>query len=179
MKDIRLFLTDVDGCLTDGGMYYTADGSELKKFCVYDGMGIVRMRQKGIRCGILTSENTSIVLHRARKLCLDYLYMGVGRVADKAVVHRYSPATAEEVSLPAQSKKTAAETIAKELGVSLEQVCYVGDDVNDIDLLEAVGMAACPKNAVPQVKNIPGILHLQCNGGEGAIREVSELILNE
>ncbi len=95
MKQIKLFLTDVDGCLTDGGMYYTADGNEMKRFCVYDGMGMVLLKKNGIRCGILTSENTAIVRNRAVKLKLDYLYMGVGSQSSTMNVSRYAPATAE------------------------------------------------------------------------------------
>ena len=75
---VKLFLTDVDGCLTDGGMYYSANGEELKRFCVYDGMGMVCLQQAGIPCGILTSENSPIVQARAEKLKLRFLYLGVG-----------------------------------------------------------------------------------------------------
>ena len=90
---IKLLLTDVDGCMTDGSMYYTAAGDELKRFCVYDGMGIVMLRKAGVPCGILTSETTEIVRHRARKLGLEYLYMGVGRQKDHG-------ARREEVHIP-------------------------------------------------------------------------------
>lgn len=175
---IRLFLSDVDGCLTDGGMYYSASGDELKKFCVYDGMGMVLLRQKGVRCGILTSETTPIVLQRARKLHLDYLYMGVGRQMDKTPVHRYVPATAERQEQPAQSKLEACQQICRELGITLQEVCYIGDDINDIDILKAVGLPACPANALPVVKAIPGIVQLSCKGGDGAVRELAEIILS-
>ena len=73
MKNVKLFLTDVDGCLTDGGMYYSAEGEALKRFCVYDGMGMVLLKQVGIPCGILTSEQSPIVKARAEKLRLDFL----------------------------------------------------------------------------------------------------------
>lgn len=162
MNNIRLFLTDVDGCMTDGGMYYSANGDELKRFCVYDGMGIVQLRKAGIRCGILTSETTDIVANRARKLCMDYLYMGVGRQIDDVT----------------QTKLEVAEQICQEMGITLAEVCFVGDDINDIDLLSAVGVAACPANAIQQVKDIPGIIHLTKQGGDGAIREIAEQILS-
>ncbi|MCQ2345674.1 MAG: HAD hydrolase family protein [Paludibacteraceae bacterium] len=178
MKDIRLFLTDVDGCLTDGGMYYSANGDELKRFCVYDGMGMVLLSQQGIRCGILTSETTDIVRNRARKLNLDYLYMGVGRRKDLTPVLRFAPALAEPVALPYMSKLDACLAICDELGISLQQVCYVGDDVNDIDILSKVGLPACPANALPEIQAIPDILHLQHKGGDGAIRELCEMILH-
>lgn len=161
MKPVKLFLTDVDGCMTDGGMYYSANGDEMKRFCVYDGMGIVQLRKAGIPCGILTSETTDIVAHRARKLGMEYLRMGVG----------------SQVAVGQQTKREAAQEICEELGITMEEVCFVGDDINDIDLLTAVGTAACPANAMLQVKDIQGIIHLTHCGGDGAIREICEMIL--
>lgn len=160
---IRLFLTDVDGCLTDGGMYYSANGDELKRFCVYDGMGMVQLRKKGIKCGILTSETTPIVERRAKKLNLDYLFMGVG----------------SQVQDGATSKLEVCQQICKEMGIGLGEVCYVGDDVNDLDILQSVGMPVCPQNARPEVKQISGIWVLAHCGGDGAIREVADRILKE
>ena len=161
MNDVKLFLTDVDGCMTDGGMYYTESGDEFKRFCVYDGMGIVLLRKAGIPCGILTSENTAIGLKRGQKLGLEYIYTGVGRVVDGVKM----------------TKLDAANEICKELGITLENVCFVGDDVNDLDLLQHAGVAACPANAVAVVNAVPGIIHLTKNGGDGAIRELCEMIL--
>jgi len=161
MKNIRLFLTDVDGCLTDGGMYYSANGDEMKRFCVYDGMGMVLMRKAGIKCGILTSEDTPIVEHRARKLNLDYLYMGVGRVVDNRT----------------QSKLDVCRKICEEMGIGLDEVCYVGDDVNDMDLLRAVGYPCCPMTAREEVKKIEGIKVVPVAGGQGVIRALADEIL--
>lgn len=161
MKTIKLFLSDVDGCMTDGGLYYTEDEREVKRFCVYDGMGMVLLRKQGIPCGILTSEDTPIVRHRAQKLNLDYLYMGVGRVVDNKSI----------------SKLDAAQEICQQLGITLDEVCFVGDDVNDIPLLEKVGTPVCPANAQPAVIAIPGITILEHRGGEGAIREICDEIL--
>ena len=158
MKPIRLFLTDVDGCLTDGGMYYGASGEEMKRFCVYDGMGMVMLRKAGIKCGILTSETTEIVARRAKKLQLDYLYQGVG-------AHNI------------KTKLDTAKEICAELNISLDEVCYVGDDINDIDLLREVGLAACPPNARPEVLALPNIRILKTQGGQGAIREMCDEIL--
>ena len=158
MKPIRLFLTDVDGCLTDGGMYYGASGEEMKRFCVYDGMGMVLLRKAGIKCGILTSETTEIVARRAQKLQLDYLYQGVG-------AHNI------------KTKLDTAKDICAELNISLDEVCYVGDDINDIDLLREVGLATCPPNARPEVLALPNIRILKTPGGQGAIREVCDEIL--
>lgn len=163
MKEVKLFLTDVDGCMTDGGMYYSANGDEMKRFCVYDGMGIVLLRKAGVPCGILTSETTEIVARRARKLGMEYLRMGVG----------------SQVMAGKQTKLEAAQEICNELGITLEEVCFVGDDINDIDLLSHVGTAVCPANAMQVIKDIPGIIRLTRRGGDGAIREICEMILAE
>lgn len=160
---VKLFLTDVDGCLTDGGMYYTAQGDAMKRFCVYDGMGMVRLQQAGVPCGILTSENSPIVKARAEKLQLQYLYLGVG----------------SRVNPKAKSKLEAAKEICAEIGIGLENVCFVGDDINDIELLSAVGLPCCPPNARPEVLALPGIRVLKTPGGQGAVREISDEILAE
>ena len=161
--NIKLFLTDVDGCLTDGGMYYTAEGDAMKRFCVYDGMGMVRLQQAGIPCGILTSENSPIVKARAEKLHLEFLYLGVGS-RDRA---------------GSLTKLEAAKRICDKLGIDLADVCFVGDDINDVELLSAVGLPCCPPNARPEVKAVPGIRVLQTPGGQGAVREICDAILNQ
>lgn len=163
MKPIKLFLSDVDGCMTNGGLYYTEDEKEVKRFCVYDGMGMVLLRKQGIPCGILTSEINDIVKMRAKKLNLDYLYMGVGRVIDDKSI----------------SKLEAAQEICDKMGITLEDVCFVGDDVNDLELLQHVGTPVCPANAQPAVKAVPGIIVLEHRGGEGAIREICDAILDQ
>ena len=158
---IKLFLTDVDGCMTDGGMYYTAEGETMKRFCVYDGMGMVCLQRAGIPCGILTSENSAVVKARAEKLKLRFLYLGVG----------------SKVNPGCQTKLQAAQEICAQTGIDLEDVCYVGDDINDVELLRAVGHPCCPPNARPEVKTINGIHVLQTPGGQGAIREITDQIL--
>ena len=160
-SSVKLFLTDVDGCLTDGGMYYSAEGDVMKRFCVYDGMGMVRLRQAGIPCGILTSENSPIVKARAEKLNLDFLYLGVGS--------KDRPGSL--------TKLEAAKRICEKLGITLADVCFVGDDINDIELLEAVGLPCCPPNARPEVKAVAGIRILQTPGGQGAVREICDDLL--
>lgn len=162
MKPIKLFLSDVDGCMTDGGMYYSDKGDEMKRFCVYDGMGMVQLRKAGIKCGIMTSETSEIVARRAKRLNLDYLYMGVGRQVDDVRM----------------TKLEACRQLCDELGIALDDVCFVGDDINDIDLLEAVGTPVCPANARPEVKTIKGIKVLKQYGGHGAIREICDEILS-
>jgi N-acylneuraminate cytidylyltransferase len=160
---VKLFLTDVDGCLTDGGMYYTAEGDAMKRFCVYDGMGMVCLQQAGVPCGILTSENSLIVKARAEKLKLKYLYLGVG----------------SKVNSQCKSKLEAAKEICEELGITLAEVCYVGDDINDVELLSKVGYPCCPPNARPEVKAIKGIRVLNTPGGQGAIREICDEIIRK
>ena len=197
---IKLFLTDVDGCLTDGGMYYSAEGEVLKRFCVYDGMGMVCLQQAGIPCGILTSENSPVVKARAEKLKLQYLYLGVGSKVGKSVtrydfsgssvLHGSSPSVSPELNsgigfaeLPPMTKLAAASEICAQLGITLDEVCYVGDDINDIDLLRAVGYPCCPPNARPEVKALTraagaknDIQILATPGGQGAIREIADQI---
>ena len=158
---IKLFLTDVDGCLTDGGMYYTAEGEAMKRFCVYDGMGMVCLQQAGIPCGILTSENSLIVKARAEKLKLQYLYLGVG----------------SKVNPNCLTKLQAAQEICDQLGITLQDVCFVGDDINDVELLSHVGNPCCPPNARPEVLALPSIHVLTTPGGRGAIREIADEIL--
>ena len=154
-KQIRLFLCDVDGTLTDGGMYYTETGDELKKFNTRDGMGFQLLREAGIKTGIITSENTRIVENRAKKLKIDFL--------------RQSKRDGGKVA--------AAQEICDELGITLDEVAYIGDDINCYDLLSKVGYAACPVDAQPKVKDVPGIHVMTEKGGEGCVREFIERLL--
>jgi N-acylneuraminate cytidylyltransferase len=155
-KKIKLFLTDVDGVMTDAGMYYSENGDEMKKFNSQDGLGMRLLREAGIRTGIITTENTKLVERRAAKLKVDYLSQG----------RRDG------------GKLEAAMDICQKEGISLEEVAYIGDDMNCIELLSSVGYAACPANAVTAVKSLPGIIILQKRGGDGAVREFTEWILN-
>jgi YrbI family 3-deoxy-D-manno-octulosonate 8-phosphate phosphatase len=153
--NIRLVLSDVDGVLTDAGMYYSADGDIMKKFNTHDGMGFNLLQQSGIKVGIITSEDTQIVAKRAEKLRLDFVCQG----------HRFG------------GKLEAAKGICAELGIGLEQVAYIGDDINCKPLLEAVGFAACPADAMAEIKNIVGIHILEKRGGEGCFRELADRVL--
>lgn len=176
-KHIKLFLMDVDGCMTDGTIYYGNDGEELKRFNIYDGMGCVLLRQAGIPCGILTSEVLPLVERRARKLELDYLYQGTGSRQKKEHTFRYVPASAEPEPVEPLTKLAAAREICRAMGISLADVCFIGDDVNDLDLLSSVGHPVCPANAQPAVRAIPGIRVLPLSGGEGAIRFITDEII--
>ena len=154
---IKLLLTDVDGVLTDAGMYYSENGDEIKKFNTHDGMGLQLIQQKGIKTGIITSEDTKMVERRFKKLKLDYLYQGKRE----------------------GGKLASALEICKKEGITLANVAYVGDDVNCLELLSNVGLAACPANALEAIKQIPGIIQLNKKGGEGCVREFTEMILKQ
>lgn len=149
-KKIKLFLSDVDGTLTDGGMYYSENGDEIKKFNTRDGMGFQLLREAGIKIGIITSENTEIVTRRARKLKVDYLYQSKRHGGKLAV----------------------ARDLCAEMGITLDEVVYVGDDINCLELLSKVGRAFCPNDACEKVKSIQGVNVLSRKGGEGVIREI-------
>lgn len=152
---VKLFLSDIDGTLTDGGMYYSENGDELKKFNTRDGMGMGMLREKGIKVGIITSEDRELNQRRADKLKLDFFYQGKKNGGKFAV----------------------AKDICDQMGITLQEVAYIGDDVNCIELLSSVGLAACPADADARVKAIPGILVMTKKGGEGCVREFCEEIL--
>lgn len=154
-KPIKLFLCDVDGTLTDGGMYYSEKGDELKKFNTRDGMGFQLLREAGIKTGIITSEDTKIVENRAKKLKVDFLSQGKRNGGKLAV----------------------AKEICEQLGITLDEVAYIGDDVNCVELLEAVGLKACPADACEEVKAIDGIHVMTKTGGDGCVREFINQIL--
>lgn len=151
--NINLFLTDVDGVLTDAGMYYSEKGDELKKFNTRDGMAFELLRNAGIKTGIITSENTKIVEKRAKKLNVDYLFQG------------------------AKDKLSIIKNICIKENISLNEVAYIGDDVNDEEVLRNVGFPACPQNANKKVKDIYNIKILKTNGGNGAFREAVDFLL--
>lgn len=153
-KKIKMFLTDCDGCLTDGGMYYSENGDELKKFNTKDGMGLSNIRNKGVVTGIITGENTKIVERRAEKLHINELHQGV---TDKLSVVR---------------------DLAQKYHVSLEEVAYVGDDVNDIPVMEQVGFPCTANDANPKVKELAAYIS-SYNGGDGAIRDIIEYLFKE
>lgn len=151
---IKLVLTDVDGVLTDSGMYYAENGDELKKFNTHDGMGFKLLREHGIKTGIITSEQTTIVEKRAKKLKADYLYQGMF----------------------GGNKLEAALDICKKENISLEETAYIGDDINCKKLLEHAGFSFCPSDAVDEIKSINGIKILSKKGGDGVFRELVDFI---
>ena len=116
----KLILTDIDGVWTDGGMYYDATDIELKKFNTYDSAGVLFARHSGIPVGIITGEDTPIVQRRADKLKIDYCFLGV------------------------KDKLKTVNHLCDNLGISLKDIAYIGDDINDIGLLSSVGWAGVP-----------------------------------
>ena len=150
---IKIFLSDVDGVLTDGGMYYTESGEEFKKFNCYDGMGMKLLQEKGYKVGIITSEDKQINRNRARKLKLDFDFHGI------------------------KDKLKFMQEFCINENFKLSEIAYIGDDINCFDLLSNVGVCACPKNAVSKIKNIPNIKLLNSSGGNGAFREFAEIYI--
>jgi YrbI family 3-deoxy-D-manno-octulosonate 8-phosphate phosphatase len=149
-KKIKLLLTDVDGVLTDSGMYYTESGDEMKKFSTYDGVAFGLLKSSGIKTGMITGEARKLNLKRAKKLKMDYVYQGV------------------------KDKLSVLLEICRKESISPEEVAFVGDDINDLDILKRVGMAACPSSAMPSIKAIEGIIVLKSKGGQGVIRELAD-----
>ena len=152
LKQIRLFATDVDGVLTDAGMYYSESGEELKKFNTRDGMGIKLLQRAGILTAIVTQERTKLVARRAEKLTIPEVHQGV------------------------MDKLSLVREMAARHGFSLDQVAYIGDDINDLETLKAVGFSATPADGLPQVTAVVDYVCVK-KGGEGAVREVIEMIL--
>jgi N-acylneuraminate cytidylyltransferase len=148
-KNIKLLAMDVDGVLTDGSMYYSENGDELKKFNTRDGMGIKLLKENGIKIAIITKENTKLVERRAKKLHVDDLFQGV------------------------ENKFLALEELKKKYELNNSEIAYVGDDVNDIPVLNKVGLSICPNDAINDVKKICDYI-TETNGGYGVVREIYE-----
>ena len=153
MKAIKLILTDIDGVWTDGGMYYDQTGNEWKKFHTYDSAGVLFAHQLNIPVGIITGETTEIVKRRADKLKVDFLYQGV------------------------RNKVEVANEICQQLGITLDEVAFIGDDLGDIELLKAVGISGVPASAPAYIRKL-GTIQLKKNGGEGVFREFVEALFN-
>lgn len=150
---IKLVLTDIDGVWTDGGMYYDQTGNEWKKFNTGDSAGVLFCRELSIPVAILTGEDTAIVKRRADKLKIDFLFQGV------------------------KNKLATAKELCARLNIELAEVAYIGDDINDINLLRAVGISGCPANAPGYVKKEVKWIMTK-NGGEGVFREFVEKVLD-
>lgn len=151
---IKLFLTDCDGCLTDAGMYYSEKGDEMKKFNTRDGMGFAILKKNGIKTGLVTGENVDLNRRRVEKLKIDF----------------YAPGC--------NDKLWYTKELCASLGISLDEVLYVGDDINDLPLLKAVGFSCCPNDAVDEVKKAVDYISPR-SGGSGVIRDIVDIFFLE
>jgi YrbI family 3-deoxy-D-manno-octulosonate 8-phosphate phosphatase len=146
-RDIKLLILDVDGTMTDGGMYFSENGDQIKKYNTKDGMAIKYIAKNGIHVGIIShGYKINMVQQRADLLGIQKVYVGRD---DKTVI---------------------LQGWCKELGITLEQVAYIGDDVNDKEVMKMVGLSACPKNAVKSIQRIADVI-LTKNGGDACVRE--------
>jgi len=152
---IKLLLTDVDGVLTDNGVYYSENGEVMKRFSIRDGMGVERLRKlAGIDTGIITGELSPSVARRAEKLHISELHLGV------------------------KDKLERASEIMRRLHLQWEEIAYIGDDVNDLEVMGKAAVTACPADAMPQVSAIVDY-HCTVKGGYGAFREFAEWLIEQ
>ncbi len=152
-EKIKLVLTDNDGVLTDTGVYYSENGEELKRFSIRDGMGVERLKNLvNIKTVIITGELSGSVKKRAEKLKIDELYLGAKR------------------------KELLLDEILKKNNLRPENIAFIGDDVNDMELIKIVGLTAAPSDAMPDILEI---VDYKCEhkGGNGAFREFAELLI--
>lgn len=151
-RSIKLFLTDVDGTLTDAGMYYSENGDELKKFNTRDAVGMRLLQEAGIKVGFMTSEKTELVAWRAKKTKIDILVQG------------------------ARNKREELETVLRDTEFDVSEVAFIGDDLNDVEILSQVGLSGAPQNACEAVQSQVDFIS-NVRGGEGAVREFADFIL--
>ena len=156
-RRLKLILTDSDGVLTDTGVYYSDAGEAFKRFSIRDGMGVELLRAAGIETAIITGEMSESVRRRAEKLNMPYLFRGI------------------------KDKRLHLPRILKETGCTLEEVGYIGDDVNDLGIIEEVnrsGLTAAPADAMPEIRRL---VHYRtgARAGHGAFRDFAEWILKQ
>jgi len=151
-EKIKIVISDVDGVLTDGGIYFSDKGESLKKFNVKDGMGVELLHKNKIKTILMTREKSNIVKKRGQKIKSDKTMLGI------------------------MNKKNQLVKIKKEFHVQYENIAYIGDDVNDLEIMKAVGLSATPHDGHIKIKAISDYI-CKKNGGDGAFREFSELIL--
>ena len=152
LKKIKVVAMDVDGVLTDGRIIIDANGLETKNFDVQDGMGIVLLRQCGIKTAIISARESGVVKYRANDLKIDKVFVG------------------------AYPKVAAYDQMLKEFDVTDHEVCFMGDDVADLVVMKRSGFAVAVDNAVFEVKQAANYVTKR-QGGKGAVREMIELIL--
>ncbi len=152
LKKIKLVISDIDGVLTDGGMYYTAKGEFMKKFNTKDSVGMELLLKYGIKTILLTRENSEINKKRAKKI---------------KIVDLYSNMLKKEEMIP---------KLLQKYSIKKDEVAYIGDDINDIEIMKLVGFSATPSDGNFEVKKISDYT-CTTKGGEGAFREMADLIL--
>lgn len=152
LKKIRLLLCDVDGVLTDGGIIYDNQGIETKRFHIHDGMGIKMWMRAGHRFGLITGRASHVVQLRANELGVDLVRQGF------------------------EDKLTVVRELVQDLGVSLDEVCFVGDDLPDMPALRCVGLGVCVADGADDVRKAAHLV-TDLAGGKGAVREVVQRIL--
>ena len=152
-KNIKLVATDIDGVWTNAQMYVTSEGDYMKAFSTYDGMAVSMLKDKGLIVAILTSENTDIVLARAEKLKIEEVYVNEHEKLKRLIY------------------------LSKKYEISMDEVAYIGDDINDLQALKAVGFSALSGNSPIQNLFTPDYI-TKNHGGQGAFREFADLILN-
>lgn len=148
---IKLVISDVDGVLTDGGMYYSENGEFLKKFNTRDSMGMELLNEIGIPTIMITRENSKIVEKRAEKIQVRLF----GNI---------------------RNKKSLLLDICKEYNINVENIAYIGDDVNDIEIMKEVGLTGATNDAMDEIKRISDYV-CTLKGGKGAFREFANLII--
>lgn len=154
MALIKVIFTDIDGVWTDGGMYYDQTGNEWKRFHTYDGVAVRIAHEHGLKVGIITGEETEIVRRRAEKLRVDWLFQGV------------------------DDKLETIKRFCSQEKCSLSEIAYIGDDINDIEVLKEVEIAGVPANAPDYIRAL-ATMHLEKKGGEGVFREFVEKIVEQ
>lgn len=152
LRKIRFLVLDVDGVMTDGGIYYSSKGEAMKRFNSKDGYGIVNVQRMGVKVGIITGRVSAIVARRARELGIQHVYQNQ------------------------ENKIEAYRDIKVKLGLSDAEVAYLGDDEPDIPVLRIVGFSAAPSDASPAVLREVSYVCRE-RGGRGAVREVVDLLL--
>ena len=150
----KLVITDIDGVWTDGSMYYDATNLEFKRFNTSDSVGVLFLKYLDIPLAIMTGENTQIVQRRADKLKIEHVYLGVKDKLDLAI------------------------QVCTEFNITLADVAFIGDDINDLELLSNVGFSAVPDNAPSYIKSKVDLV-LKTRGGDGAFREFVEYIVEK
>lgn len=149
---VKILVMDVDGTLTDGAMYYSKNGEELKRFSTRDGMAITLLHKNNIDSAIITSEYSQISEQRALKLRI------------------------ENVILGSRNKTESLKELVKKLNIELQEVAYIGDDINDEHVMKISGVSACPADSTKSIQQIADYI-CSSTGGNGAVREFAEAIL--